>query len=120
MAVLVRMAAAGMDAATYDQAWTQLAGLVKKQPGFMMHVAYPSPGGFTVGEVWESRGQFETWFNENVKPKRAWCPARGDRPARGRAAVRPPAGEFRFAERMCPVALRRAAADSASGPARSA
>ena len=27
MAVLVRMAAAGMDAATYDQAWTQLAGL---------------------------------------------------------------------------------------------
>jgi hypothetical protein len=38
------------------------------QPGFMMHVAYPSPGGFSVGEVWESRGQFETWFNENVKP----------------------------------------------------
>jgi hypothetical protein len=22
----------------------------------------------SVGEVWESRGQFETWFNENVKP----------------------------------------------------
>jgi hypothetical protein len=33
-----------------------------------MHVAYPIPGGFGVGEVWESRGQFETWFNENVKP----------------------------------------------------
>lgn len=45
MAVLVRMTAAGMDAATYDQASTQLADLVKKQPGFMMHVAYPSPGG---------------------------------------------------------------------------
>jgi heme-degrading monooxygenase HmoA len=68
MAVLVRMTAAGMDAATYDQASTQLASLVRKQPGFMMHVAYPSPGGFSVGEVWESRGQFETWFNENVKP----------------------------------------------------
>jgi hypothetical protein len=68
MAVLVRMTAAGMDAATYDQASMQLADLVKKQSGFMMHVAYPSPGGFSVGEVWESRGQFETWFNENVKP----------------------------------------------------
>jgi hypothetical protein len=29
MAVLVRMTAAGMDAATYDQASAQLAGLVK-------------------------------------------------------------------------------------------
>jgi heme-degrading monooxygenase HmoA len=68
MAVLVSMTAAGMDAATYDQVSTQLADLVKKQPGFMMHVAYPSPGGFSVGEVWESRGQFEAWFNQNVKP----------------------------------------------------
>ena len=68
MAVLVRMTMAGMDAATYDQASTQLAPLVKKQPGFIMHVAYPTPGGFTVGEIWESRGQYETWFNENVKP----------------------------------------------------
>jgi hypothetical protein len=68
MAVLVRMTAAGMDSATYDQASSQLSSLVKKQPGFMMHVAYPSPGGFSVGEVWESRGQFETWFDENVKP----------------------------------------------------
>jgi hypothetical protein len=33
-----------------------------------MHAAYPSPGGFSVGEIWESRGQWETWFNENVKP----------------------------------------------------
>jgi hypothetical protein len=68
MAVLVRMTAPGMDAAAYDQVSTQLVDLVKKQPGFMMHVAYPSPGGWSVGEVWESRGQFETWFNENVKP----------------------------------------------------
>ncbi len=68
MAVLVSMTVAGMDAATYDQVSAQLAPLVKKQPGFIMHVAYPSPGGFTVGEIWESRGQYETWFNANVKP----------------------------------------------------
>lgn len=68
MAVLVRMTAAGMDEATYDQVSSQLVDLVKKQPGFMMHVAYPSPGGFSVGEVWDSQGQFETWFTQNVKP----------------------------------------------------
>ena len=68
MAILARMTATGMDAATYDQAAAQLVHLMKKQPGFIMHVAYPSPGGFTVGEIWESRGQYETWFNENVKP----------------------------------------------------
>lgn len=68
MAVLVRMTAAGMDEATYDQVSAQLAPLVKQQPGFIMHVAYPSPGRFSVEEIWESRGQYETWFNENVKP----------------------------------------------------
>jgi hypothetical protein len=62
------MTAAGMDEATYDQVSAQLAPLVRQQPGFIMHVAYPSPGGFSVGEVWESRGQYETSFNENVKP----------------------------------------------------
>jgi heme-degrading monooxygenase HmoA len=62
------MTAAGMDEATYDQVSAHLAPLVRQQPGFIMHVAYPSPGGFSVAEVWESRGQYETWFNENVKP----------------------------------------------------
>jgi len=68
MAVLVRMTVAGMDEATYDQVSAQLVPVIKKQPGFIMHVAYPGPGGFSVGEIWESRGQYETWFNENVKP----------------------------------------------------
>jgi hypothetical protein len=62
------MTAAGMDAATYDQVPAQRAPLAKKQPGFIMHVAYPSPGGFTAGEIRESRGQYETWFNVNAKP----------------------------------------------------
>jgi heme-degrading monooxygenase HmoA len=68
MAVLVRMTVTGMDAATYDHASAQLMPLVKQQPGFIMHVAYPGPEGFTVGEIWESRGQYETFFNEYVKP----------------------------------------------------
>jgi len=69
MAVLVRITAAGMDQAAYDQASPGLHELVKKQPGFVIHVAYPTPGGFSVGEVWESQAQQESWYNEHVKPK---------------------------------------------------
>jgi len=33
-----------------------------------MHVAYKTPDGMGVGEVWESRQQYEKFFDENVKP----------------------------------------------------
>jgi heme-degrading monooxygenase HmoA len=57
-----------MDQATYDQMAPNLHPLVKKQPGFIMHVAYPIPSGFAIGEVWESQAQQDAWFNEFVKP----------------------------------------------------
>ncbi len=68
MAVLVRISAPGMDQATYDQIAHGLHELMKMQPGFIFHIAYPTPGGFTVGEVWENQEQQETWFNEHVRP----------------------------------------------------
>jgi heme-degrading monooxygenase HmoA len=68
MAVLVRISATGMDQATYDQMAPNLHPLVKKQPGFIIHFAYPIPTGFAIGEVWESQAQHEAWFNEFVKP----------------------------------------------------
>jgi quinol monooxygenase YgiN len=68
MAVLIRHRAAGMTPAQYDQISPQLVELVKKQPGFVLHVAYESPQGFTVGEVWESQEQHDSFFNEHVKP----------------------------------------------------
>ena len=68
MAVLARMSAAGMDLSNYDQAGEGLTELVKKEPGFIIHVAYKTPDGVGVGEVWESREQSENFFNENVKP----------------------------------------------------
>jgi hypothetical protein len=52
----------------YDQAAPGLHEMVKKQPGFIMHVAYPTPGGFNIGEIWESQAQQESWFNEHVSP----------------------------------------------------
>ena len=68
MAVLVRISATGMDQAAYDQMAPGLHELVKKQPGFIIHVAHPTPDGFFVGEVWESQEQQDTWFKEHVAP----------------------------------------------------
>lgn len=68
MSALVRISTVGLDEATYDQLAPVLHPLLKAQPGFFMHVAYPIPGGFAVGEVWESKDQHETWFNGTVKP----------------------------------------------------
>ena len=68
MAVLARMIAPDMDTDAYDRVSAYLAELVKKQPGFMLHVAYPGAGGFYVEEVWESGRKFETWLAQYVKP----------------------------------------------------
>ena len=68
MPVLARMIVPGMDAAAYDRISAYLAELIRKQPGFMMQVAYPSAGGFFVGEVSEHRRQFESWLAQSVKP----------------------------------------------------
>ncbi len=68
MTVLARTSINGMDAGTYDQMAPGLHPQLKQQPGFIMHVAYPIPGGFAVGEVWETRAQHEAWYNEFIKP----------------------------------------------------
>ena len=68
MAVHVTIAVAGMDLAAYDQMAPALHALVRKQPGFIIHVAYATPEGFAVGEVWDSKEQHEAWFNKNVAP----------------------------------------------------
>jgi hypothetical protein len=68
MSVLVRTTANGLDQSTYDQMVPVLHPLLKQQPGFIMHVAYPIPGGFAIGEVWDSQDQHEAWYNEFVAP----------------------------------------------------
>jgi heme-degrading monooxygenase HmoA len=68
MAVLVRIVAPDMDTAAYDRVTEYLGELIKKQPGFIIHFAYPSPSGFLIGEVWQSQRQFDNWFTHYVKP----------------------------------------------------
>jgi heme-degrading monooxygenase HmoA len=57
-----------MSAAQYDEIAPPLVEQLKKQPGFLLHVTYEDASGFVVAELWETKEQQETWFNENVKP----------------------------------------------------
>jgi heme-degrading monooxygenase HmoA len=68
MSVLARLSASGMTTDTYDQASAQLEPLVLAAPGFVAHVAFVVDGEFHVSEVWESRDDFQNWFDNNVKP----------------------------------------------------
>jgi len=68
VAVHVTIAVAGLDEAAYDQMVPLLHPLLKQQPGFIIHVAYRTPAGFAVGEVWDSKEQHGAWFNANVAP----------------------------------------------------
>jgi heme-degrading monooxygenase HmoA len=68
VAVLFRHHVTGMDAATYDQAASQLAPQLKEQPGFLYHAAFADSDGFTVSEIWESKEQHDRWFADSVTP----------------------------------------------------
>ncbi|MBV9279942.1 MAG: antibiotic biosynthesis monooxygenase [Chloroflexi bacterium] len=57
-----------MSKETYDQSTVQLVPLVKQQPGFILHAAYPSGGGYTIVEVWESEQAANNWYNNVVRP----------------------------------------------------
>ena len=67
MAVLIRHRAA-MSPAQYDESSPPLVAMLKKQPGFLLHVSYEDAGGFVVGEVWETREQHDAFFDANVEP----------------------------------------------------
>jgi hypothetical protein len=67
MPVLIRHRSA-MTPAQYDEVSPPLVELIKKQPGFVLHVSYEDASGFVVAEVWETQEQHDTWFDANVKP----------------------------------------------------
>jgi heme-degrading monooxygenase HmoA len=68
VAVLYRHHVAGMGAEMYDQTSPKLIEELKRQPGFIYHVAFPEGDGFTVSEIWETREQHNRWFEDFVKP----------------------------------------------------
>ena len=68
MAVLVRHRPQGLTSADYDRTSPPLVEGVKKQPGFVLHVAFEDSDGFCVAEIWDSQEQHDAWFQENVVP----------------------------------------------------
>jgi quinol monooxygenase YgiN len=68
VAVLIRHRAAGLTLDDYDTLAPRLVELVKQQPGFVMHVVYEDSQGTCVAEVWESKEQHDSFFNEHVVP----------------------------------------------------
>lgn len=41
---------------------------IRTTKGFKFHANGPVSGGWRVTEVWDSRGDFEAWYEGNVKP----------------------------------------------------
>ena len=68
MAVLIRHRAAGITPAQYDQISPPLLAELKDEPGFVLHVAYEDSQGFCVAEIWETKEQHDSYFNEKVVP----------------------------------------------------
>jgi hypothetical protein len=68
MPVLIRHRTAGITPAQYDQISPPLVEIEKKQPGFILHVAFEDSQGFCVAEIWETKEQHDVYFNEHVKP----------------------------------------------------
>ena len=68
MAVLIRHRPQGLGPADYDRISPPLVEGVKRQPGFVLHVAFEDSHGFCVAEICDSQEQHDAWFNNNVAP----------------------------------------------------
>jgi hypothetical protein len=68
MAVLIRHRLEGFTLGDYDEISPPLVALVKQQPGFVLHVAFEDSQGSCVAEIWETKEQHDSFFNEHVVP----------------------------------------------------
>jgi quinol monooxygenase YgiN len=68
MAVLIRHRAQGLGKADYDRLSPPLLAELKGQPGFVLHTAFEDSQGFCVAEIWDSKEQHDSYFNEKVVP----------------------------------------------------
>ena len=51
------------------QQWmAQLEPKLKSQQGFILHANGPTEAGWQAIEIWESREDFDRWFNEFIQP----------------------------------------------------
>ena len=67
MAVLMNAHLAGGTKEMID-GMRPLLDSLKQTKGLVVHTNGPVPGGWRVTEVWESKDDFEAWYEANVKP----------------------------------------------------
>jgi hypothetical protein len=68
MAVLIRHRVDGLTLSDYDEISPPLVALLKQQPGFVLHVAFEDSQGLCVSEIWETKDQHDSYFDEHVVP----------------------------------------------------
>ena len=42
---------------------------IRNAKGFILHANGPAPDGWRVTEVWETKADFEAWFEAGIKPE---------------------------------------------------
>ena len=60
--------APGMSPEDYDRVMADVAEPLRRCAGFISHSADVSSDGVTVTEVWETREQWQRWFDTSVRP----------------------------------------------------
>jgi hypothetical protein len=68
MAILMTAEIPGMTQEMVDGMTAQLEEQLKAEPGFVLHANGPIDGGWAVTEVWEARGNWESWYEQTIKP----------------------------------------------------
>lgn len=46
----------------------RITGNNRSQPGFVLHTAFEDSQGLCVSEIWETKDQHDSYFNEHVVP----------------------------------------------------
>lgn len=66
MAILMMAEVTGQTREGYQQVFDALAPLYALSPGFIGHSSHPTPDGWCVMDVWESREDFQRFFSQHV------------------------------------------------------
>ena len=68
MPISMTSTAPGMPAEAYNAVMADVAEPLRRSAGFISHAAQVSPDGVTVTELWETREQWQQWFDTLVRP----------------------------------------------------
>jgi len=68
MPIRMTQHAPGMPAQAYEEIIANVGQPLRQSEGFISHAAEVTPQGMTATEVWETREQWECWFDGSVRP----------------------------------------------------